>query len=430
MKHFILLPDPASPLVHIDLALLFGAVQDPPGKDGLSSLAMSMLLRGTERKTAAEFHRCLDDLGAELHIGKYKESMRIYGVVLNQNLDRFLELLEEMITEPRFDAAEFAKIKSQVQSSLLEELGSDDEIAERRFQEYFLWGHPYGRITAGSLDTLGGITLEDTKDFYRRYFRSDAFVCGATGSFDRARLTKRLQAILKRLPKSEDKPLVVSAPDFPSGRRVILLDKPGRSQSQLYIGAPGLGIRDPDYASMQIANHIFGGGSFSARLMHEVREKRGWSYGAYSSFRSGRQPLYFVMHAVPSNKDTVPALSLMRDLYEGFHKKGVSKTEFEFAKKSLLNQAAFLQDTMRKRLDNKMSEIILGLPAGFYDSYRKRIQGVTYPRAQAAIKRQTHPKTLFALVLCTAGEIRGPLGGTKGWDQVLERPYDQSPQRI
>jgi zinc protease len=423
----IFMPEKGAPLVHLDFALMHGSLRDPEGKDGVASFTMSMLLRGTKKKTAQEFHRALDNLGAEIHLGKYKESMRLYGTVLSDKLPDFLDLIEDLLTEPAFREDEFEKIRAQVKSALLDELGSDDEIADRRFQEYLLWGNPYGRITIGSLESLERISTEDLRAFHREFFRADDFVVGASGGFDRKYLGKRVKEILGRLQRGSAGRLSAPAPVIRREKVLLLLEKPSRTQAQITIGAPGVSFADKDYFAMMAANHVFGGGSFSARLMKEVREKRGWAYGAYSFYRSGRKPLYFAMHTVPSNKDAIPALELMIELYRDFAKNGITKAEFEFAKKSLVNQSAFLQDTVRKRLDNKVTEAVLGLPEGFYDQYRQKLSRLTLAKVQSAIRRHADPSRLFALVLGTASELEADMVKLKGFAKVWKRSFDQPP---
>lgn len=423
----ILLPEKNGPLVHFEFALRHGSLRDPEGKDGVASLTLSMLLRGTKKNKAADFHRALDNLGGEIHLGKYKESLRIHGMVLADKLPAFLDLFEEMLVEPAFAEEEFAKIREQVRSSLLDELGSDDDIADRRFQEYLLWGNLYGRMTSGSLETLDKITVVDLKKFHQDFFRRDDFVVGASGGFDKKQLEKRILSILSRLPEGSAGVLDVPGPEVGKGKALLLLDKPGRTQAQITVGSSGISFQHKDYFSMQIANHVFGGGSFSARLMKEVREKRGWSYGAYSWYRSGKKPLYFAMHAVPSNKDAAAALELMIELFGQYSKKGIDKTEFAFAKQSLVNQSAFLQDTLRKRLDNKVSEAVMGLPDGFYDGYQKRIARITYSGVQGAIRRHVDAGRIFALVLGSAADLRGELAKLKGFTKLWERKFDESP---
>lgn len=421
----ILMPEKKAPLVHIEVAILHGSLCDPQGKEGTASITMSMLLRGTKSKSSQDFHRALDNIGAEIHLGKYKESQRIYGVCLSDKLPEFLGLLEEALVEPAFREEEFEKVRAQMKSALLDELGSDDDIADRRFQEYMLWGNAYGRMTSGSLESLDKITVADLREFHAKYFRGADFVVGATGGFEKAALEKRFLGMLGRLPEESPGRLTADAPKFRAGKNLLLLEKPGRTQAQLYIGAPGISFSDKDYFAMLIANHVFGGSSFSARLMREVREKRGWSYGCYAFYRSGRQPLYWGMHAVPSNKDALPALKLMLSLFQQYGKTGITKAEFDFAKKSLVSQSAFLQDTIRKRLDNKVTETVLGLPKGFYDHYQKKLQKLTHAQVQAAIRRCVDPSKIFAVILGTTDQLELETHGLKGFARVWKRKFDE-----
>lgn len=421
----IFLPEKRGPLVHLELAVTHGSLRDPVGKEGVASLTLSMLLRGTSKKSATEFHRALDNLGAEFHLGKYKESQRIYGICLSDKLPQFLDLLEEMLVEPAFSEEEFQKVRDQVRSSLMDELGSDDDIADRRFQEYMLWGNSYGRMTSGSIESLDRISVSDLREFHRTYFRSGDFVVGASGGFDKKNLEQRMKSMLGRLPEGSAGKLEGEGPKFASGKSLLFLDKPNRTQAQLYIGSPGISFHNKDYFAMLIANHVFGGSSFSARLMKEVREKRGWSYGCYSWFRSGKQPLYFGMHAVPSNKDALPALKLMLSLFQDYGKNGITKEEFNFAKQSLVSQSAFLQDSVRKRLDNKVTEAVLGLEKGYYDHYQKKLKSLTYAQVQGAIKRNVDPSKVFATVLGSVDQLELGTHGTKGFVKVWKKKFDE-----
>ena len=427
---FILMPDKGSPIVYLDLAFCRGAISDPAGKPGVASLMLSLMLRGTARRTATEFHRALDNLGAELHLGKFKESLRIYGVVLAEKLEPFLDLVEEMLASPAFPEDEFNKLKDQFRSALLDELGDDGDIADRRFQEYLLFGHPYGLSTSGSLTSIDKIEVSDLRGFYRNNLRAPHAVWAASGGFDSSRLRARFEKMLARLPQEPSESIEVTAPLIPEGRNLLLLQKPGRTQSQVLIGAQGVAYQDPDYLAMALANHVFGGGSFSARLMTEVRVKRGWSYGAYSFFRSGKRPLYFGMQAIPSNKDTAPAVDLMIKLYEKFRKTGLTKKEFDFAKTSLVNQSAFLQDTQRKRMENKVAEEVLGLPKGYYDSYTKRLRALRHGQVQSAIKKHVSPENLFILVLGSEEEIGESLKSLKRLRSLHVRSFDKEADRL
>jgi zinc protease len=424
---FILLPDPSSQLVFIDIAFQAGSILDPLEKSGLSSMALSMLLRGTKKKSSQEFHQKLDELGADLYLGKYMESTRIVGEVLAENLAEFFGLIEEMLSEPAYSPEEFEKLRQQTLSALQDELGSDGHIADRRFQEYILAGHPYGRITSGSLESIKKLKVEDAKNFYRENLGRSNVLFAATGNFKKAEMEKHVRALMAALPGEGIGAKIVDVPQLEKGRELILVNKPDRTQSQIYIGTRGIPYSHPDYHGLMVANHVFGGGSFSAWLMKEVREKRGWSYGAYGGYRMARSPLYYSMHTTPSNKDTVGATKLMIQLFERFVKKGISKAEFDFAKKSLINQSAFQQDTPKKRLNNIVNEKLLGLPRGFYDHFQKNLRKTSYKKAIKSIRNQFNPSDLFILVLGSTEFWGEGLRKIPGIQRVREVSYDAQP---
>lgn len=423
----ILLPDSTSRLLFIDLSFQTGAVADPNGASGTASLALSMLLRGTKKRNAAKFHEELDRLGAEIYLAKNMESLRIMGETLVDNVEPFFDLLEEMIREPAFAPEEFAKLQAQTLSVLQDELSSDGDIAERRFQEYCLLGHPYGRVSSGSLSSVEKLRVQDLEKFFKQNLHRGIAVFAATGGLSEAKMAAFGERLLKALPAQGNTAPRVEEPVFSPGRRLLMLDKADRTQSQIFVGSPGVSQHHPDYYALAVGMHVFGGGSFSAWLMKEVREKRGWSYGAYGGFRAARKPLYFSMHTTPSNKDTGPALQLMVQLLEKLHKEGISEAEFEFAKRSLVNQSAFLQDTLSKRLNNKVNEILLGLKPGFYDSYQSELKRVRFAETQKALKKHIDPTRLFMMVLGSVDTWRQGVEAVPGVREKQVLPFDREP---
>lgn len=413
----------SAPLIFLNVAFKSGSVNDPADKSGLLGVTLAMLLRGTRKLTAEEYFNKVDDLGAEIFTSKSMESAKIHAVALFDNYKKVFSLLIEVITQPRFDAEELNKIKQQYIASLKDEQSNDEAISGRRFQEYFLQGHPYGRSSSGTIESIESISIDDVRAFYARHFTRDNFVVTAYGNISKAEASDLSEKIARKLPKQSFTAEDVPSPQLGQGTRVVLLDKPDCTQTQIYIGHRGVAFHDKNYHSLSVANHVFGGSSFSAWLMSEVREKRGWSYGAYSYFRAAKQPLYFAMHTIPKNDDALPALDLMLQLYRKFRTKGIGKDEFQFARQSLINQSAFMQDTPRKRLNNKLSEILLGLPAGFYDKYQAGIKATRHAQVQKAIKQQ-YSDDLFILMLCPASKMQGQLNDKFGAENVQVQKID------
>ncbi len=429
-KNTILLqPDRSSALIHMGLSFRVGAIYDPPSKAGLASITTSMLLRGTKKKSYQRFHEKLDELGSKLYLDVNKESIDILGITLSQNLDAFLALFREAILEPAFLPKELKKVLQQRKSMLQDELDTDGDIAARRFQEYFLHGHPYGRSTSGSLESLEQITAADVRTFYKKC-SSRIAIFAATGDFERKQMHAIGTKLLNDLPSLAVDSIQVPTPDWNKGVQTLFLEKPGCTQSQIYMGTPGIAYSSPHYHATTIASHIFGGGCFQARLMKEIREKRGWSYGAYAYFRSARKPLYYAMHTTPSNENTSGAVQLMLKLYNDFVRKGVTKEEFLFAKKSIYNQSAFIQDTLQKKLSNSVAENILELPKGFYANYQKNISMMTHKKVQAAIQAQWRNKSLFIMVLGSGALWKADLEKIKAMGRVSSHTYDASPSLL
>ncbi|MCO5143775.1 MAG: insulinase family protein [Oligoflexia bacterium] len=424
---YIFIEKKGDPLVHLEIALKSGTIKDPLGKEGLASMTLSMLLRGTKKYSSKEFHERLDFLGGEIHLSKFKESLRIHVVSLLDKLDDMLELVRSMLVEPAFSKEEFKKIQTQLKTALEDELGSDDEISERRFQEYLLAGSKYSRASSGSIQSIKKIKQTDLVSFHKNFFSSPDFVVGAIGGFNSNELKKKLNQIFSSLKQKPASALQVSQPKILPGRNLLLLNKKGGSQTQVYLGSTGVHFTDADYFPILIANHVFGGSSFSARMMTEIREKRGWSYGAYSWYRSGKKPLYFGMHFVPSNQDTGDAVALAIQLYEDYAKNGITKEEFAFAKDSLMNQSAFMQDTARKKLDNLVTEAVVGLPKNYYENYRNRLKKITYTQVQKAIQRKVDKKRLFVFVLGDAAKLKKAITEKSKFKKVWIKDFAKQP---
>jgi zinc protease len=202
-------------------------------------------------------------------------------------------------------------------------------------------------------------------------------------------------------------------PEF-SHRRLQLVDKPDRTQTQILAGQSGVRLDDPDFFPLHVANHVFGGGSFSSRLMREIRVKRGWSYGAKSSFRHGTRPRSWNFYFFPASKDAPAALAEGLRMVEKLKAEGISQAEFRFARESLINGAGFSYNTPLKRVENTLTERTLGLPDGFVRGFAQRLREVELSQVNSALGRFLKPNALTITVLGTASELKEPLARAAG----------------
>jgi zinc protease len=234
--------------------------------------------------------------------------------------------------------------------------------------------------------------------------RPENLIFAFSGDIDRARaeaLADQLRAQLATGPGPDDS---IGDPAVIPGRRLTLVDKPDRTQTQIMIGGLGTHPTDPDHLALHVANTVFGG-TFTARLTQEVRAKRGWSYGAYSSLPIDRRRQAFSMWTFPKAEDAAPCIQLQLEMLHALRTKGITKKELAWAKKYLVRSHAFALDTASKRVGLLLDSALYGLPAGYYEDYIERIKAVSLENANASVVQRISEDDLLVTVVGTAPQI-------------------------
>ena len=419
-------PDSNLPLVFLNVAVKAGSVNDPAGQAGLANFMGEMLLRGTRARSKEQIDLALDQMGARLEVETRAEALIVRGAVLSSQLEPFLKLVNEIVTEPSFPEGEIRKLKSEVSSQILEELGRDPSLAARRFNTYLFHGHPYGKPVLGTTHDINALTRDQIAAHYDRLFKDANLLVVGTGDAK----SDDIGAWSKALATARAGGQVIAKVDRPQDgatRRVQIVDKPERTQTQINLGEIGVRMTDQDFFPLYLGNFAFGGGSFSARLMVEIRVKRGWSYGANSFFRHGLEPRSWQVHLFPAEKDTAAALEQTLKMVQELHDTGITPDEFTFAQHALVNSAGFTFNTPKKRVENRLLERTLDLPDNFMKTFGPELQKVKLEEVNAALKRFLQPGKLAVVVLGTAKNLKEPLAKAAGVPaaQVEVSPYTQ-----
>jgi len=398
--------DERVPLVYLNLVVNGGSVHDPKNKEGLTQLMGEMMLRGTSLRSKSEIDLTLDDLGANLAVETRAEAFIVRGAVLSSELEPFLELIEEITTTPRFDERELKKLKEELNAVLLSEMGRDATIAAKKFTQFlFSDSHPYGAPINGTRTSIANISRDDLIRHHQAFFQRANLSLIALGDASERSLQAFATKLSRRLPG--DKVLTqVQTPNPPRGRRVLLIDKPERTQTQILGGQLGVTLDHPDYFPLYLGNFAFGGGSFNSRMMQEIRVKRGWSYGAYSSFRHGREPRSWTFSLAPASQDCISAAKLSLELIDSLKKDGITEAEYQTARESLINSSAFLYNTPQKRAENRILEVTLGLKPGFMELYQKELQNTSLARVNQALNRYLQPDTMTLALLGDSKQLK------------------------
>lgn len=410
----ILIEDHSRPISTFVLSLPVGSLDDPPGKEGLAYLTGQMLLRGAGARDHAAFVDEIDYLGASISVGTGRERSSVSGDALTRNLDAVEGLVGDLLGAPHFDAAELDKLRRQTIAELAQVQDSDAALGNRFFARAMFEEHPYGRPLKGTEQSLARITLDDVRAFFAERFISGGAVVGVAGDVGPERLDAFLAATLGRLPARHAAKAAIPPCPTPDGYRLVLVDKPERSQTQVFIGHTTIGANHPDFFPLLVAQTIFGG-TFTARISHEIREKRGWSYGAYSYLSADRHLGTFTIRFYPATADTVPAIVLADQMFAELVRDGVTADEVDFTKSYLANSHAFSIDTPERLLSERLSARLNGRPDDFVETFVARVEAVTREQANAALRAHLSPGAQVASVVATAAELRPAL---EAWGRV------------
>jgi len=367
---------------------------------------------GTVARRKASIDEEIDRLGASL----FASSDGVYASGLKKNLPALLDIVEDVVLRPSFPQDEFEKVKTRYRSSVMQRRDDADAIAEAVGRSVtFSRAHPYGEVmTEKTLDQVG---VKHIQSYYHRYFRPEkgylVFVGDITGKeakelakdhFENWKPAQQIAALNEDGTEPVDGLGTVrymSKVATPSGvRRVVLVDRPGATQSVIRVMFPlNLQPKDLRAQSGQVMNTIFGGGVFNARLMQNLREDKGWTYGAHSSLDPDRYNASFTASLSVRTAVTDSAITEILKEMERMRTDPVTADELELAKNHMAGSfARSLEDprtVARFALNTHLNE----LPADHYATYLKRLDALTAADVQAAAGSFLHPDNAVILVV-------------------------------
>jgi zinc protease len=392
------------PLVSVVVSVRTGAVGDPDGKDGVCRFAARMLRRGADGMTAQEIESAIDLLGAQLALDVGPSTISFHGQVIRRNVEAFIALLVRLLGKPTFDEAEIARLRRETAAELVEARDSDRALANLAFRRALFENHPYSRSAAGRPQTVTGFTREDVIAAHERHFvRGDLVVgfAGAINDDDARRFGDAIASAIRDGATRDGTRLRPPEPTLPKGRRLVFVDKPERTQTQTLIGTLGTWPHDHDHFPLVTATAVLGG-TFTSRMMREIRSKRGWSYGTSARLSIERRRHAFTMSSAPGAGDCAPCIELELQLLEDFVANGITSAELEFIQSYLVRSYAFEVDTAPKRLAQAIETELLELPADYHSRYGDHVRAVDLARANAAPKARLSVDDLVLIVVGTA----------------------------
>lgn len=306
--------DSEVPLVTFSLVLPGGQWMDVPGREGAASLLASLSMQGTANRTPAELEEAIGLLGAGISISAGREQLSLTATTLERNFEATVALVEEILTEPRWDEAEFERLRRATEARIVSAEGNPNALSSRAYANV-LYGtdHPFGTPQGGTRESVAAMTLDDLKAWHA----SKLSPVGAKLQVVGAMNNERAMAALSPLAESWQGE-AVAMPDYElqapaAGQALYFIDVPGSKQSVIRVGKRALMSDSEDYARLNYANERLGGGS-SARLMQLLRIEKGYTYGAYSGLgRYINAPSPWLASSSVRANVTLESLQLIRE---------------------------------------------------------------------------------------------------------------------
>lgn len=324
-----LVEDHSIPFTALELRFRGGTSLDDPDARGAVYLMSGLIEEGAGDMDARTYARKLESLAASFGYRATDDSVAISAQFLTENRDEVIDLLRTTIHEPRFDQDAIDRVRAQVVSGLRSDQTDPNDIAGRSFAEMAYGDHPYASDGKGTIDSVSALTREDVVAAYDGVFAKDRLYVGAVGDITAQELGALLDKLLADLPET-GKPIPGKADvTIPGGVSVVEFDTP---QSVALFGQKGIDRDDPDFFAAFILNHILGGGGFESRLMQEVREKRGLTYGV-GTYLVPKDLASVYLGSVSSANDRIAdAVQVIRDEWARAATEGVTQKELDDAK--------------------------------------------------------------------------------------------------
>lgn len=398
---------PEIPFTAIEIMFRGGASLDREGERGAAHLMTGLLEEGSGEMTAQEFQTAREALAASFGFDIFDDSFAVTARFLTENRDEAVDLLRQALTEPRFDEDAVERVRAQVLSIIRADQKDPNAIAGRAFDAAAFGDDPYGVPIEGTEETVAALTRDDLFEAHRNVLTRDRVHVAAVGDITEAELGALLDELLGGLP-AEGPPLPADA-DYALDGGVTVIDFPTPQASVLF-GHEGIERDDEDFFAAYVLNQILGGSGRQSRLMEEVREKRGLTYGVYSYLVPKDRAELYLGSLASANDKVAEAIGVIRDEWARMAEAGVTPEELEEAKTYLTGAYPLRFDSNAAIADILVGMQFTGLEPDYIATRNDRIEAVTLEEINRVAAELLRPEALhFVVVGQPAGLDAEPL---------------------
>ena len=384
------------PFVTLEIRFKGGATLDRVGKRGSVYFMSALLNEGADDLDASEFAKEMERLAVELDFNVYQDSLSISFKFLTENKSASINLLKKALTKPRFEEEPFERVRDQILSILKSNAKDPRKIASKVFFENVFGSHPYGSMKDGNLESILSLSREDILNAYEDTFNRNQIFISAVGDIKPNELRDLVNEVIEKIPAHSNKVIDQATYKFPEGNTVIDFDTP---QSVTIFGHDGIKRTDKDFFSAYVLTHILGGSGFGSRLMTELREKNGLTYGVSAYLASWEKADLILGQFASSNNTVMEAIGIVRKEWAALADRGVTADELQDAK-------TFLTGAYPLRFDgnSRIARILVGmqtqgLPMDYIHTRNAKVNAVTMEDIRRVSARILKEENLYFVIV-------------------------------
>jgi zinc protease len=363
------------PIIAIRFAFEGGSSQEPEGREGTSSLLAAMLDQGAGSLSGSDYQKQMERIAARIAFDTDRDAFFGNFETLTANLGKAAELLKLALNSPTLEASVLERTRAQFVARAALEAGDHNKLANARWMAQTFAGHAYSRAIAGTLETLKSVTREDLDAYRKAVLARRTLRVAAVGDIDAATLGKVLDEVFGGLPAEPQlKPVADVRPAAVSKPSVADLEGP---QSVAIFGRQGVARNHPDYMAALVLTQILGGGSSEARLVQEVREKRGLAYWVYALMFNFRHASVLIGGVASPNEEVAKSLDIIRGQFKALAERGPTQQEVDAAKSYLIGSYVLSLDSNAKIAEQMLRSQLQGLGPDFIEARKAGLAKVT-----------------------------------------------------
>jgi len=402
------------PLIAILALVPVGASSDPSNRPGLAAITGDMLDEGAGDRSALEVNEALGRIGAQLDLEVGHDATVLALTTLQRYLPRGLELIRDMLVRPRFEQREFDRVRDLRLNRLLQMKDMPPALADRAFTQLLYRNHPYGHLPIGSEGALRSLVIRDIGAFHRRAFAPARTTVVAVGDASHEELGAAVAAAFEGWAAEPDG--TIADPDtFPDptapASRLAIVHRAGAAQSELRIGHVALPRKAPDYHAALVANMVLGG-QFVSRINMNLREDKGYTYGARTAFEFRRAPGPFVLHASVQSDATADAIrEALGEIRAIRTDRPITRSELELGRASLTRGYPRSFETADQIARGAAQLALYELPDDYFSTFIPKVLALDEADVTAAAVKHIDPARLLSVVV---GDREKLLTGLKG----------------